>query len=248
MVKTKQKRGRPRKEFKPLPRDKSIKRERGRPRKQTQETVERITSVMNNEQWDVRFANHKIIKTNKGTNFTAWLLIFSILILLFSLYKTFVKEVPEVKQIPEEVVVQTTDNTIQPEIVVETTQVSQQDTIIAFYNAFNNKDTKQLFTLSDAALRETNTFNNYFTNNRINRFLWGLANNKVYISSIQKWETENQYVYTIKYKLQNLNTLFEEQRKVVFKEVEWIFRISSIRCINTWCSKLPFFNPGKYWL
>lgn len=229
MVKTKQKRWRPRKEFKPLPRDKSIKRERGRPRKETKETIERITSVMNNDQQEVRFANHKIIKTNKWTNFTAWLLIFSIIILLFSLYNTFLKETPKETTALETIVNPEENIVTQPELIVETTRVSQQDTIIAFYNAFNNKDTKQLFTLTDVALRETNTFKNYFTNNRINRFLWWVANNKVYISSIQKWDTENQYVYTIKYKLQNLKYYFS----LFFKECIKILNIQNI--INKMC-------------
>lgn len=270
MQKKQKTRGRPKKEFKPLPKPK---REwRGRPRKYEKiapkMTKKILTKTVNPEQIENNFEKettwgfcHYQIHKPRKTNFIVRFLIFSIIFLLFSLYKTFVQN--QEKEIIFENIENSMDanwtiNTIATEVSPEETQVIEQETptiikkdiISTFYDLINQRNYTELSNIVDTVLKSTNTYRNYFNTKRLDNFLSKISNEKVYLSNLVEvwpsWERTKRYEYSIKYKLKNGNVLLEELWIAIVKTVNNEEKISSIRCVSTWCSKLPFFNPGKY--
>lgn len=112
----------------------------------------------------------------------------------------------------------------------------------SFYNAFNQNTMKTVYANIDSRLRNTKLFNVYFSKTRIQRFLRNITDNAVQVTQIE--DKDWIITYKINYSLQNWDT-FEEIREMWTIEKDTP-QIGKIRCINTGCSTLPFFNPGKY--
>jgi hypothetical protein len=104
----------------------------------------------------------------------------------------------------------------------------------------------------DYYMKKASLFSIYYTENWLWNFLANLTNEKIYLTDIKEIKTDiekiwvKHYQYTLKYKLKNKNEMFEEIWETVILDKDWKKVIGSLKCINTGCSKLPFFNPEKY--
>ncbi len=297
-------RGRPRKDFSNIKikkEESNIKRPRGRPRKEKniKETVNTKISKHSKDinklskenekiQLEVKetsFSSRKVWENKRSDNFALGLLIFSMLLFIFSLYKTFYSNNDvkpnlvsnriineQINQVNEDVQVdneEINDEQIKIEIEVqekdweitgETKEVSGEaeaetpdyEIINEFYNTLNNKEFVKLSSLVDSYLKSSNVYKTYYSNNWLTKFTEKLANKKVYLMGIKEINSENKkdnvthYSYILKYKLNNSNELFKEEREASIvtrwdKKLIW-----SLRCVTVWCSKMPFFNLPRY--
>lgn len=234
--------------------------------------VNKLSNTNKNIHLDIQnstFVSRKIDQKNskKSDNFALWLLIVSMLLFIFSLYKTFyinknIEDYNYNKIYQENNIVDIEKNTEweirieRQEIVLEEEQktiVFQDDIEIIknFYDKINQKDFDALINLVDSHLKSSNVFRTYYNKNRLSKFIENTINKKIYAGNIEKIEDGNninsdKYWFNIKYKLNNNNELFKEDREIVIVK-RWDQKlIGSIRCITTWCSKMPFFNPQRY--
>ncbi len=247
---------RPKKVF--IPKPKAKKSGPGRPKKEIKEYI--ITPKKG-----VRgFISTNILHAPRKDNIILLLFVLSLLVFLFSLYVVILKGQQTVEKqlirnttpvvnvasgnIPftEDKVVETTGTT-----VVTTPEVIDTSNVIpAFYDAFNQKDVKTLYALTDKRLNTTNMFITYFTTNRLTRFLGGVVGG-VKVSNIQmkvlptKSTNAQEMTYTISYQLKN-NQTYSEDRSATLIEKNGAYKIGKLMCETTGCSQMPFFNPGKY--
>lgn len=288
-------RGRPKKDFSNIKFKKeegNTKRPRGRPKKEKkiEETVNtkiskhskdinklsRENKKIQLEVNNTSFSSKKIWENKKSDNFALGLLIFSMLLFIFSLYKTFYTNneiktniVPNVitnvqinKDINtdnEQAEIELIENEMQEKnIELEKTtdntkeEVSDHEIINTFYDTVNNKKFSELSNLVDSYLKSSNVYRTYYSNNWLSKFTERLANKKIYLMDIKEINIENKkdgvnhYSYILKYKLNDSNELFKEEREAsIITRWEQKF-IWSLRCVTVWCSKMPFFNLPKY--
>ncbi len=293
--KTKSNRGRPKKDFSIIEVKKNNtneQRSRGRPKKEIRVEESVNTKIHNHtkeisklskdneklhsEIKNTSFVSKKINKNDnkKSDNFALGLLIFSMLLFIFSLYKTFytnndniiIKTEPKItiqEQINENIIIETGNVLIKDvsnesnskpniDIIEDIKKINDYDIINTFYNEINNKNFSEINNLVDNYLKSSNVFRTYYNSNWLSRFIWKLANQKVYLTNIKEINLENKkewvsnYSYIIKYKLNDNNELFQEEWEAAVvtkwdKKIIW-----SLRCITTWCSKMPFFNLPRY--
>jgi len=227
------------------------------------------------------FVNKKIEKkwNQKSDNIALWLLIFSMILFIFSLYKTFyhndnidqnidLSKNIENEQINDEIKIETNNDLIKDSLMndelietnanqekntnIETVKTKDYEIISIFYHEINDKNFAQINSLVDSYLISSNVFKTYYSSNWLSRFTSMLANKKVYLTNIKQIKLDESrsnvkhYSYTLKYKLNNSNELFQEEREASIvtrwdQDLIW-----SLRCITTWCSKMPFFNLPKY--
>lgn len=120
------------------------------------------------------------------------------------------------------------------------------DLIESFYDKINNRDFSSLADITDSYLKKTDTYRTYFSVNRLSNFLDKIAWNKVYITEIKELPSDKpdvkHYWYTIKYKVDWVNHLIEEEREMAIVNRNWKKLIWSIMCVTTGCSKMPFFQ------
>ncbi len=111
-----------------------------------------------------------------------------------------------------------------------------------FYQKINNWEFENVYNNIDTPLKRSETFKKIFAKSWLERFLNNIDQKTVgfTILSIEEKKTNYQIQYAI-----NQN-VFTEIREAEFIERENWPKISKIMCITTWCSTLPFFNPGKY--
>lgn len=209
------------------------------------------------------FSVINILHAPKKDNIILLLFVISLLIFLFSIYIAILKSQNTLEQkildneativnvqtgnIPFEETEVSTGAEIPVQEAVDTKAV-----IIAFYDAFNQKDVKTLYALTDSHLNQTNTFLTYFTSNRLNKFLgwlaWSVKVSDIEMSIVPAQSTEVQEMtYTISYTLKDGQTFQEERSALLIKKWE-SYKIWKLMCETTGCSKLPFFNPGRYWI
>ncbi len=288
-------RGRPKKEFKAKPKKvTTVKRGRGRPKKDTSiKKTDNISTRISKHGNDIKkiSQNHKKIhleiknstffskkikkdKNTKSDKFALWLLIFSMLLFIFSLYKTFyltqydadtnfqvdtdilidtgttiIHDVSELEWIWTINTQETSNNT---DYVVSTNKVSKDNIIKMFYDKINEKNYIELPAFADNYMKASSLFKVYYADNRLWNFLSNLTNERVYITNVQEiiWESTKEWVtyysYIIKYKLKNNNELFVEKWKAAIVTRNEKKLIWSLQCTNVWCSKMPFFNPEKH--
>ena len=293
-------RGRPRKDFSNMKikkEESNIKRPRGRPRKEKklEETVKtkiskhstdisKLSKANEKIQLEIsnaNFSSRKVWENKKSNNFALGLLIFSMLLLIFSLYKTFYSSSIQSNIISDGIVYkQINENTKSDKQELETKIVEYEvekkdeaekkdlenkkpadeteedahefEIINTFYNTLNNKEFSELSKLVDSYLKSSNVYRTYYSNNWLNKFTERLANKKVYLLNIKEINLENKkegvkyYSYILRYKLNDSNELFTEEREASVitrwdKKLIW-----SLHCITVWCSKMPFFNLPRY--
>ncbi len=293
-------RGRPKKEFKSMKKNKdtNIKRKRGRPKKSSNikktdsvntriskhgKDIKKLSKNNNKIHLDIKdttFSSKKIKKTKnkKSDRFALGLLIFSMLLFIFSLYKTFYLDSDHIlkKQIDNDIIISTWSTITEDvskdnwKLIVENWELEEKDenikdediTVVVepqwmniiknFYQKINQKKFEELVVFVDNYIKFSNVFNTYYTENWMWNFLSHLNNEKIYITNLEQMESEKEnveyYTYNIKYKLKNNNEMFEEKWKVAIVDKWWEKMIWSIQCINTGCSKMPFFNPQIHWI
>jgi len=164
------------------------------------------------------------------------------------------------KQIPDNIVLEN-ENIVKDEIIYDEKvkiepevkeELNDYEIINDFYNTINDKDFSKLNDFVDRHLRSSNVYKTYYSKNWLTRFTEKLANKKVYLTDIQETSLEDKknwisyYSYILKYKLNNSNELFREEREASIvtrwdKKLIW-----SLRCVTVWCSKMPFFNLPRY--
>ncbi|MFZ2150610.1 MAG: hypothetical protein WAU85_00990 [Candidatus Absconditicoccaceae bacterium] len=263
---TKNKVGRPPKMFKPKPKENII-RSRGRPRKHSekQKTFPQLEEI---KKIPISFINNNIKKKSKIDNIALGLLVFSILLFIFSMLFA-----SRNRQVSQEAIQQNNDTlaaqetTLAPEVDAQIlantgTQIPtpttnevikltvQEQLISDFYKTINAKNFDNLINLTDIPLRQSNTYKTYYNATRLTNFLNSVSNNTIYITDIKEIPNTlgkaKKYQYTLKYKLKSDNILFTEERNasIVYKNDKNL--IGSIMCINKGCSQNPFFNPKKY--
>lgn len=210
------------------------------------------------------FISTNILHAPKKDNIILLLFVLSLLIFLFSLYVVVLKD----QQTAEKQLIRNTNPVVNvasgnipftEDKVTETTGTAvvtsnntiATDTVIpTFYDAFNQKDVKTMFTLTDSRLNTTNMFITYFTINRLTKFLGGV-NGGVKVSNIQmsilpaKSTEVQEMTYTLSYTLKDGQAFSENRSALLIKKWD-VFKIGKLMCNTTGCSKLPFFNPGKY--
>lgn len=284
-------RGRPKKEFKLKDNDTKVKRSRGRPKKDKKiKETDSVNTRISKHKKDIKeiskkheilhydisnasFVNTKIEKEEKTTNwdrFALGLLIFSMLLFIFSLYKVFYLNSHEANNNKEKLyeIIEEQEYSFdmqndEKENIVDKTEpqekIVQQEIkknidpkiklIENFYETFNNKIFAELDNFADYYLWKSNLFTLYYTQFWSENFLDHLTNNKVYLLNIKQDQTDptkpNVYYYTydLKYKLKEDNQLFHETWKVAILDNEDWLKMWSMRCLTTGCSKMPFFNP-----
>lgn len=125
--------------------------------------------------------------------------------------------------------------------------VSDETLIKNFYGYINNRDFNMMNSSVDQYLKSSNTFRTYFNQNWLNRYLDKLSQNKVFVSNIKKISGDENstryYSYDIKYVLKETSWLVTEQWEAAIVKRWDKTLIWSIRCITTWCSRMPFFQP-----
>lgn len=131
------------------------------------------------------------------------------------------------KQIPDNIVLEN-ENIVKDEIIYDEKvkiepevkeELNDYEIINDFYNTINDKDFSKLNDFVDRHLRSSNVYKTYYSKNWLTRFTEKLANKKVYLTDIQEISSENKkdnvthYSYILKYKLNNSNELFKEERE-----------------------------------
>ena len=173
----------------------------------------------------------------KKDNIILLLFALSLLIFLFSLYVVVLKD----QQTAEKQLIRDTTPTVNvasgnipftENKVTETTGTTTITTdapiptntvIPTFYDAFNQKDTKTMFTLTDSHLNTTNMFITYFTTNRLTKFLGGTTDG-VKVSNVQmkilpaKSTEVQEMTYTISYTLKDGKSFSENRSAVLIKK------------------------------
>lgn len=301
---TKNSRGRPKKEFKLTP--KSVdnkKRSRGRPKKDKSiKVTDSINTRISKHERDIKklskdhikicmeiknntFSSKKIENDlNTGSDkFALGLLVFSMLLFIFSLYKTFYlntndidnnsnvfsglndivtqnieKDYIKKEPIEKENVAKVKDqkNIIKEEENItantEWSSIKSEDMIRSFYDKINSRKYWELKDFGDYYMKKGSLLRLYYTENWLWNFLDHITNEKIYLTNIQEIKKNTKkmwvkyYQYKLKYKLKNKNEMFEETWEIVILDKVDKQLIWSMKCINTGCSKLPFFNPEKY--
>lgn len=242
-----------------IPKPKTKKSGPGRPKKEIKEYM--ITPPKG-----VRgFISTNILHAPRKDNIILLLFVLSLLVFLFSLYvvilkgqqtveKQLIRNTNPVVNVASGNIPFTEDKVTQATGVEETVKapINTSTVIPTFYDAFNQKDVKTLYALTDKRLNTTNMFITYFTTNRLTRFLGGVVGG-VKVSNIQMKvlpanSTNVQAItYTISYQLKN-NQTYSEDRSATLIEKNGAYKIGKLMCETTGCSQMPFFNPGKYWI
>jgi hypothetical protein len=112
--------------------------------------------------------------------------------------------------------------------------------ISSLISSINALDLTTFKSLLAPSLRNTSTINTYFNQKRLTRFINNLTDSKITIAATSSSDTT--ITYTINYTLKQSQQTFTETRIVQLTNNQ----IASMRCDTQWCSRMPFFNPGKY--
>lgn len=134
------------------------------------------------------------------------------------------------------------------------TNISPSDIEDSVLNNFYEKialwEVDDASNMVDLYLKKTNTYQNYYTNPRINEFIKIIDNDSFRVKNIEKLSNNinkpnNEYYrYTLSYSIKN--TLFEEQWEATIINRNGNKQIWRLECVSKWCSTMPFFNPEKY--
>ncbi len=237
-------RGRPKKEFKLNPKiTTEEKRSRGRPKKDKKiKESDSINTRISKHGKDIKvmskkhdkicfeiknssFASKKIPEDNNTNSdkFALWLLVFSMLLFIFSMYKTFYlntgglntdnlifeeinteevgvekpvisAEIAKKTVIVEEDIKDVEDKKT-PEVEI-VTKDSDDDIIKTFYDKLNNRKYSELPDFADNYMKYSSMFKIYYTENWFWNFLDNLTNGKVYLTNLEEiiWETDKVWV------------------------------------------------------
>jgi len=144
-----------------------------------------------------------------------------------------VKEVERIEEVEEE---------------IKNVETANSNVLQDFYQNINDKKYQELKNMVDNYLKSSSVFNTYYNQRWLNNFITNVSNEKIYLTNLEEIKEKSKewvkyFGYTIKYKLKNQNEMFEEQREAAIIDRNDKELIGSLRCTNTGCSKMPFFNP-----
>lgn len=111
-----------------------------------------------------------------------------------------------------------------------------------YWAIINNKE--DISTYVDTPLRRTDTFKIYFREKRLNSFIENIDPQSFSFTITSIDETKNEITYNIYYSINGVD--YTEIRKATITEENNEYKIGKIMCITTGCSRMPFFNPRKY--
>ncbi|MFA7718015.1 MAG: hypothetical protein WC875_04840 [Candidatus Absconditabacterales bacterium] len=259
--KKKKKPGRPKKIF--IPKPKAKKDGPGRPKK--------IPLSPEPRKGMRGFFACNILQAPKKDNIILLLFVASLFLFIFSIYVTVLKsqrsaelqsqnteitspvaqdstQIPNVQtgNIPYQQTILATGE----ETAVVSTDQEKIDLLKSFYDALNAKDITTLYQLADKNLKATNTFQTYYSKNRLTIFLGGVQGT-VGLQNIQiqpaasNTSNAQQVTYTLQYILKDGQAFAEDRSIVLIKRGEE-YKIGKIMCETPGCSQMPFFNPAKY--
>lgn len=226
-TKGKSNRGRPRKEFKPKHK-----------RIQEQAQTNAATTIVEHR----LPTRERILRMPSKDKSIFYLFIFSILLFLFSLVISFIKK-DDIQELQDEAAITATTWT-ETEVMAPISSAAQ--TIENMYWTINT--CIDCVSYWDASLKNSNTVRTYFSNKRLSRFISGIKDGTITISDIKE-EQLKDYSRKVEYKLSYTlldGQPFEEQWNATVLKKDGIFTIAAIKCETIGCSRMPFFNPGKY--
>lgn len=115
-----------------------------------------------------------------------------------------------------------------------------------FYGYINILDFTNINASVDKYLKNSDVFRTYFSQNRLTNFINKISDNWLSISNIQlESGDENStryYLYDVSYHIKESWEYIQEQRESAIVKRNDQYLIWSIRCVTTWCSKMPFFQ------
>jgi hypothetical protein len=230
---TKGNRWRPRKEFKPK-------------HKRVQEQGLASTEIVEH-----KMPKHeRIFRMPNKDKSIFYLFVFSIVLFLCSLLISFIKkhDIQELQTTQDEETAIATTTWTEAQEIAPTSIVSITQTVENMYGAINSKSFDELSNYRDASLKNSDTVRTYFNTKWLTRFLGGIKDWTIAISNVQQEQIKDysrKVTYTLTYTLPD-NQIFEEQRNATVMKRNDAFTIATIKCETTGCSRMPFFNPGKY--
>lgn len=125
-------------------------------------------------------------------------------------------------------------------------QSNDHTIIYNFYRYINDLDYTNINSSVDKYLKNSDVFRTYFTQNRLSRFREKINSNGLSINNINlvSWDENSTryYSYTIHYELAESGEGFDEDWELAIVNRNGEYLIGSIRCVTTWCSKMPFFQ------
>lgn len=128
--------------------------------------------------------------------------------------------------------------------IIEWNNLSDEQIILNFYGYMNSLDFDNISSNVDKYLRNSDVFRTYFTQNRLTNFYKKIDDRWLNISNIKlkSWDenTTRYYSYLVTYYIDQ--KLYQEERETAIvnrndRELIW-----SLKCVTTWCSKMPFFQ------
>lgn len=132
-------------------------------------------------------------------------------------------------------------------LLESTPAVSQDEKFLILQNIYSfiqEAKFDEIYTNIDTTLRQSSIFKTYFSKNRLQRFIDNIDNQSISIELINIDNETSKIRYKLSYSIKN--TPFIEEREASFITKNNEQKIAKIMCITQWCSKMPFFNPGKY--
>lgn len=128
---------------------------------------------------------------------------------------------------------------------------NSNDTILEFFDKISNKDFEWVNNLLYGPIKTSSEIKEHFSEFRLSPFIsWIVWNtltptNIQYISTSPSWN--ETYKFNLSYSLNNGQN-FEESWTIITKNVEWDYKIISIKCETYRCSFHPIFWPENFWL
>ncbi|PJA48276.1 MAG: hypothetical protein CO170_03265 [candidate division SR1 bacterium CG_4_9_14_3_um_filter_40_9] len=223
---------------------------RGRPRKEFKSKHKRLQeqALITTTIVEHRLPTHeRIFRMPSKDKSIFYLFIFSIALFLFSLAISFIKK-DDIKQLQE---IQDENTAITAETGIDTATeqtaiTSAAQTVENMYGTINA--CVNCVNYRDVSIKNSNTVKTYFSTKRLTRFLGGIKDGSITISDVHQ-EQIKDYSWKVDYKLSYTlldGQPFEEERSATVLRKDDVYTIASIKCETAGCSRMPFFNPGKY--
>lgn len=123
-------------------------------------------------------------------------------------------------------------------------QDEKYEILETIYKTIEELKFNEMYAYIDTNLKQSTTFKTYFSKNRLQRFVNNIDNQKINIELTNIDNNTSKVTYKLTYSIKN--TPFAEEWEASFVTKDNQQKIAKIMCITQWCSKMPFFNPGKY--
>jgi len=116
------------------------------------------------------------------------------------------------------------------------------------YGTINTRSFEEFNNYLDNNLKYSDTIRTYFNAKRLEKFLNNIQDGTITISDVRQeqikdysWKVE----YTLNYTLLDGQKFAEERNVTIIKRNDE-YSVATIQCETAGCSRMPFFNPGKF--